>query len=178
MLYSRRRFPPLVSQMSPLKNTVNKDIREYVLDIHHSYRYVLLSFSLACYEAILTLSLTLQALKMPTLIKLVLFLSHHIFVQHVCMCTYKCVCLCVCIQVPVGPPSEVEEIFDAISYAKGSCVIRMLHDWIGEEVGPGLVPYIHIYIHTYIHKSGGVAMMSCYQCAFILFIFILFFIFI
>lgn len=37
-------------------------------------------------------------------------------------------------QVPVGPPSEVEEIFDAISYCKGSCVIRMLHEWIGQEV--------------------------------------------
>ena len=42
----------------------------------------------------------------------------------------------VCVfQVSVGPPSEVEEIFDTISYAKGSCVIRMLHDWIGTEVG-------------------------------------------
>ena len=37
-------------------------------------------------------------------------------------------------QVPVGPPSEVEEIFDAISYCKGACVIRMLYDWIGEQV--------------------------------------------
>lgn len=37
------------------------------------------------------------------------------------------------IEVPVGPPSEVEEIFDAISYCKGSCVIRMLHEWIGQE---------------------------------------------
>ena len=36
--------------------------------------------------------------------------------------------------MPVGPPSEVEEIFDAISYCKGSCVIRMLHEWIGQEV--------------------------------------------
>ena len=34
----------------------------------------------------------------------------------------------------MGPPSEVEEIFDAISYCKGSCVIRMLHEWIGQEV--------------------------------------------
>ncbi len=42
-----------------------------------------------------------------------------------------------CFQIPVGPPSEVEEIFDAISYAKGSCVIRMLHDWIGTEVRVG-----------------------------------------
>ena len=34
----------------------------------------------------------------------------------------------------MGPPSEVEEIFDAISYCKGSCVIKMLHEWIGQEV--------------------------------------------
>lgn len=34
----------------------------------------------------------------------------------------------------MGPPSEVEEIFDAISYSKGASVIRMLHDWIGDEV--------------------------------------------
>ena len=68
------------------------------------------------------------------------------------MCVFDCVCMFVCffhsyvcvlftpsyvcvfVQVPVGPPSEVEEIFDTISYAKGSCVIRMLHDWIGTEV--------------------------------------------
>ena len=54
--------------------------------------------------------------------------------------TRHCVCVCVCVllQVPVGPPSEVEEIFDTISYAKGSCVIRMLHEWIGEEVRGGV----------------------------------------
>ena len=34
----------------------------------------------------------------------------------------------------VGPPSEVEEIFDAISYSKGASVIRMLHNWIGDDV--------------------------------------------
>lgn len=37
-------------------------------------------------------------------------------------------------QVPVGAPSEAEEVADTISYSKGSCVIRMLHDWIGTEV--------------------------------------------
>ena len=37
----------------------------------------------------------------------------------------------------MGSPAEVEEIFDTISYAKGSCVIRMLHDWIGTEVREG-----------------------------------------
>ena len=38
------------------------------------------------------------------------------------------------IEVPVGPPSEVDEIFDAISYSKGASTIRMLHDYIGDDV--------------------------------------------
>lgn len=38
------------------------------------------------------------------------------------------------IQVPVGGPAEVDEIFDLISYSKGASVIRMLHDYIGDEV--------------------------------------------
>ncbi|XP_053553656.1 puromycin-sensitive aminopeptidase [Bombina bombina] len=37
------------------------------------------------------------------------------------------------IEVSVGHPSEVDEIFDAISYSKGASVIRMLHDYIGDE---------------------------------------------
>lgn len=37
------------------------------------------------------------------------------------------------IEVPVGHPSEIDEIFDEISYNKGASVIRMLHDYIGEE---------------------------------------------
>jgi len=37
------------------------------------------------------------------------------------------------IEVNVGHPSEVDEIFDTISYNKGASVIRMLHDWIGDE---------------------------------------------
>ena len=37
-------------------------------------------------------------------------------------------------QVPVGPPSEIDEIFDAISYSKGASVIRMLHEYLGDEV--------------------------------------------
>lgn len=40
----------------------------------------------------------------------------------------------VCFQVNVGHPSEVDEIFDAISYSKGASVIRMLHNYIGDEV--------------------------------------------
>ena len=36
------------------------------------------------------------------------------------------------IEVAVGHPSEVDEIFDQISYSKGCAVIRMLHNWIGD----------------------------------------------
>lgn len=34
----------------------------------------------------------------------------------------------------MGRPSEVDEIFDAISYSKGASVIRMLHEYIGDAV--------------------------------------------
>nr|XP_058942473.1 puromycin-sensitive aminopeptidase-like [Pocillopora verrucosa] len=37
------------------------------------------------------------------------------------------------IEVPVGHPGEIDEIFDAISYSKGAAVIRMLHDYVGEK---------------------------------------------
>lgn len=38
------------------------------------------------------------------------------------------------IEVPVGHPSEVDEIFDDISYNKGASVIRMLHKYLGDDV--------------------------------------------
>lgn len=37
------------------------------------------------------------------------------------------------IEVAVNNPSEVDEIFDTISYSKGASVIRMLHSFIGDE---------------------------------------------
>lgn len=37
------------------------------------------------------------------------------------------------IEVPVGHPSEIDEIFDEISYNKGASVIRMLYHYIGED---------------------------------------------
>ncbi|KAG1652086.1 Puromycin-sensitive aminopeptidase [Nymphon striatum] len=37
------------------------------------------------------------------------------------------------IEVPVGSPSEIDEIFDTISYNKGASVIRMLHNFIGDK---------------------------------------------
>lgn len=38
------------------------------------------------------------------------------------------------IEVEVNDPAEINEIFDAISYSKGACVIRMLVEYLGEEV--------------------------------------------
>lgn len=37
------------------------------------------------------------------------------------------------IQVPVSHPSEIDEIFDDISYSKGASIIRMLHSYIGDD---------------------------------------------
>lgn len=38
------------------------------------------------------------------------------------------------IEVDVTNPEEINEIFDAISYNKGSCIIRMLEEYLGEEI--------------------------------------------
>jgi puromycin-sensitive aminopeptidase len=36
------------------------------------------------------------------------------------------------IEVPIGHPDEINEIFDAVSYSKGASIIRMLHTYIGD----------------------------------------------
>lgn len=36
-------------------------------------------------------------------------------------------------QVPIAHAEEVEEVFDAISYYKGACVVRMVFAVVGEE---------------------------------------------
>lgn len=47
------------------------------------------------------------------------------------------------IGIEVNEPVEVNQIFDAISYSKGSSVIKMLENWLGHEVfRKGLVHYI------------------------------------
>lgn len=38
------------------------------------------------------------------------------------------------VQVPVARADEISQIFDAISYLKGSCVIRMVSQYLGEDV--------------------------------------------
>ncbi|KAJ1135460.1 hypothetical protein NDU88_001899 [Pleurodeles waltl] len=56
------------------------------------------------------------------------------------------------IEVSVGHPSEVDEIFDAISYSKGASVIRMLHDYIGDE---DFREGMHLYLTTFQHKNAA-----------------------
>ena len=47
------------------------------------------------------------------------------------------------IDVKVNSPSEVREIFDAISYDKGGCILRMLEDYVGEpNFRKGLMAYL------------------------------------
>ncbi|XP_078501725.1 puromycin-sensitive aminopeptidase [Lissotriton helveticus] len=56
------------------------------------------------------------------------------------------------IEVSVGHPSEVDEIFDAISYSKGASVIRMLHDYIGDQ---NFREGMHLYLTTFQHKNAA-----------------------
>ncbi|KAF6036203.1 NPEPPS [Bugula neritina] len=55
------------------------------------------------------------------------------------------------IEVPVGHPAEVDEIFDAISYCKGASVIRMLHSWIGDEA---FRKGLHQYLNKFAYKNA------------------------
>lgn len=55
------------------------------------------------------------------------------------------------IEVPVENPSEISEIFDDISYNKGSSVIRMLYNYIGDEhFRKGL----HQYLTKFSYKNA------------------------
>uniref|UniRef100_A0A8D0CHJ4 Aminopeptidase n=1 Tax=Scleropages formosus TaxID=113540 RepID=A0A8D0CHJ4_SCLFO len=56
------------------------------------------------------------------------------------------------IEVNVGHPSEVDEIFDAISYSKGASVIRMLHNYIGDE---DFRKGMNIYLTKFQHKNAS-----------------------
>jgi len=54
------------------------------------------------------------------------------------------------IEVPVGPPSEVDEIFDVISYSKGCTTIRMLHAYIGDKA---FREGLHNYLEKFKYKN-------------------------
>ncbi|XP_017887572.1 puromycin-sensitive aminopeptidase isoform X2 [Ceratina calcarata] len=58
------------------------------------------------------------------------------------------------IEVPVGHPSEIDEIFDDISYNKGACVIRMLHSYIGDDdFRKGM--NLYLIKHSYANAETG-----------------------
>ncbi|XP_014240292.1 aminopeptidase N isoform X2 [Cimex lectularius] len=49
------------------------------------------------------------------------------------------------ISVKIGHPSEINEIFDTISYKKGSAIIRMMHKFLGESFFKGVSNYLKEY---------------------------------
>lgn len=55
------------------------------------------------------------------------------------------------IEIPVGHPDEIDEIFDAISYSKGASVIRMLYNWIG---GEAFRSGLHEYLVKFSYKNA------------------------
>jgi len=55
------------------------------------------------------------------------------------------------IEVPVGNPSEIDEIFDDISYSKGASVIRMLHQYIGSN---DFKKGMHMYLSRHAYKNA------------------------
>ncbi|KAK9465021.1 peptidase family M1-domain-containing protein [Lipomyces arxii] len=54
------------------------------------------------------------------------------------------------IEVPVKRADEINQIFDAISYSKGSCVLRMVSKFLGEDV---FINGIRLYLKR--HKYGN-----------------------
>ncbi|KAG1651324.1 Puromycin-sensitive aminopeptidase [Nymphon striatum] len=60
------------------------------------------------------------------------------------------------IEVPVGSPSEIDEIFDTISYNKGASVIRMLHNFIGDKVSS--VQLILFIVASFLVKKVNAAL--------------------
>lgn len=55
------------------------------------------------------------------------------------------------IEVEVGHPDEVDEIFDNISYQKGGSIIRMLNKWIGPE---NFRTGLHNYLKKFSYKNA------------------------
>ncbi|EEC12055.1 aminopeptidase, putative [Ixodes scapularis] len=54
------------------------------------------------------------------------------------------------IEVPVRHPSEIDEIFDDISYNKGASVIRMLHNHIGDK---NFRKGMHLYLTKHLYSN-------------------------
>lgn len=54
------------------------------------------------------------------------------------------------VEVPIKKSEEVNEIFDSISYAKGSCVLRMLSTYLGEDV---FLEGVRHYVKRHAYKN-------------------------
>ncbi len=53
------------------------------------------------------------------------------------------------IEVEVGHPAEISEIFDRVSYSKGASVLRMLHDYLGpKDFRDGLRHYLKRFAYS------------------------------
>ncbi|EPY37412.1 cytosol alanyl aminopeptidase [Angomonas deanei] len=53
------------------------------------------------------------------------------------------------VEVDVNNAQEIDEIFDAISYSKGGCIVRMAIEYIGEEAfQKGISAYIKNFLHS------------------------------
>ncbi|KAF7555976.1 hypothetical protein G7046_g6422 [Stylonectria norvegica] len=65
------------------------------------------------------------------------------------------------IEVPVKRADEVNQIFDAISYQKGSCVLRMLSKYLGEDIFlEGIRKYLHKHAYGNTQTSDLWAALS------------------
>lgn len=62
------------------------------------------------------------------------------------------------VQVPIDRASQVPEIFDLISYLKGSCIIRMVSQYLGEEE---FIKGISLYLQR--HKYGNTTTDDLWQ---------------
>jgi aminopeptidase N len=62
---------------------------------------------------------------------------------------------------PVNNPSEINQLFDAISYSKGASIIRMLETFVGEEkFRDGLRKYMQLYKYA---NAEGNNLWECIQ---------------
>lgn len=63
------------------------------------------------------------------------------------------------VSVPIGDPSEISQIFDKISYEKGSSIIRMMHLFLGEDAFRwGVSNYLKR------HKYGNAEQDNLWEC--------------
>ena len=62
------------------------------------------------------------------------------------------------IEVPVKTAEDINQIFDAISYSKGSCLIRMISKYLGEEV---FISGIRRYLKRFPSSLIDMELISC-----------------